>query len=91
MLLSSDWSASPCSVSVSSILVGRRLLSCGHVFGDLGPAFGRRSAIGTFGLCECRPTSEAVLRLVLIASGNDHGSLVEALYAAIAAGSGGVE
>ncbi len=90
-LLSSDRSASPRPVSVSSISVGRRLTSCGHDFGDLGTASGRRSAIGTFGLCERRPTSEAVLRLVSIASGNNHGSLVEAFYAEIAAGSGGVE
>ncbi len=51
----------------------------------------RRSQIGTFELCERRPTGEAVLQLVPFALGNDHGSLVEALYAAIAAGSGGVE
>ena len=51
----------------------------------------RRSQIGTFELCERRPTGEAVLQLVPFALGNDHGSLVEALYAAIATGSGGVE
>ena len=51
-LFSSHRSSSPHPVGLSSISVGRRLPNRGYDFGYLGPALGRRSPIGTFGLGE---------------------------------------